>query len=130
MFLAGAVIGFFIIWYYVDLFGFFNYRSSRGAGLAIGAAGALALGIICTLFIRAVAIFAAATVTGYVVFVFGWITYAHIFDIADREGGKGMAMIFIVGPAAGAIIGLIATSLLSRRGTPNDGPALVRGKAS
>jgi len=131
MFLAGAIIGFFVVWYYVDLFGLFDYRSSRAFGLAVGAAGALLLGIISAFFIRAVAIFAAATVIGYVVFVFGWITYAHIFDIADREGGKGMAMIFIVGPAAGAIIGLIAASLLSRRGMPNDGPAppstLVRG---
>jgi hypothetical protein len=130
MFMAGAVIGFFIIWYYVDLFGFFNYRSSRGAGLAIGAAGALALGIICTLFIRGVAIFAAATLIGYVVVVFGWLAYAAVFDIGDREGGKGMGMIFILGPAAGAVIGLIAAALLSRRGTPNDGPALARGKAS
>ena len=131
MFLAGAIIGFFVVWYYVDLFGLFGYRSSRGYGLVVGVAGALLLGIISAFLIRAVAIFAAATVIGYVVFVFGWITYAHIFDIADREGGKGMAMIFIVGPAAGAIIGLIAASLLSRRGMPNDGPAppstLVRG---
>jgi MFS family permease len=131
MFLAGAVIGFLVVWYYVDLFGLFDYRSSRAFGLAVGAAGALLLGIISAFFIRAVAIFAAATVIGYVVVVFGWIAYAHIFDIADREGGKGMGMIFIVGPAAGAIIGLIAASLLSRRGMPNDGPAppatLVRG---
>jgi hypothetical protein len=131
MFLAGAIIGFFVVWYYVDLFGLFDYRSSRAFGLAVGAAGALLLGIISAFFIRAVAIFATATVIGYVVVVFGWITYAHIFDIADREGGKGMTMIFIVGPAAGAIIGLIAASLLSRRGVPNDGPAppstLVRG---
>ena len=131
MFLAGAIIGFFVVWYYVDLFGLFNYRSSHGVGLAVGAVGAIVLGIISAFFIRAVAIFAAATVIGYLVLVFGWITYAHIFDIADHEGGKGMAMIFIVGPAAGAIIGLIAASLLSRRGMPNDGPAppstLVRG---
>jgi hypothetical protein len=123
MFLAGAAIGFFAIWYYVDLFGFFNYGSSRGYGLVVGAAGAILIGIISALFIRAVAIFAAAAVIGYLAIAFGWITYAHIFDIADREGGKGMAMIFIVGPAAGAIIGLIATSLLSRRGTPNDDPS-------
>jgi hypothetical protein len=131
MFLAGAIIGFFAILYYVDLFGMFDYRSSRTFGLVVGAVGALVLGIISAFLIRAVAIFAAATVIGYVVFVFGWITYAHSFDIADREGGKGMAMIFIVGPAAGAIIGLIAASLLSRRGTPNDDPSppstLVRG---
>jgi hypothetical protein len=119
MFLAGAVIGFFIIWYYVDLFGFFNYRSSRGTGLAIGAAGALALGIICTLFIRGVAIFAAATLIGYVVVVSGWLAYAAVFDIGDREGGKGMGMIFILGPAAGAVVGLIAAALLSRRELPS-----------
>jgi hypothetical protein len=67
MFLAGAIIGFFFVWYYVDLFGLFGYRSSRGYGLVVGAAGALLLGIISAFFIRAVAIFAAATVIGYVV---------------------------------------------------------------
>jgi hypothetical protein len=131
MFLAGALIGFFVVWYYVDLFGLFDYRSSRAFGLVVGVVGALLLGIVSAFFIRAVAIFAAATVIGYLAIVFGWIAYAHIFDIADREGGKGMAMIFIFGPSAAAIIGLIAASLLSRRGIPNDGAAppstLVRG---
>jgi hypothetical protein len=121
MFLAGAAIGFFIIWYYVDLFGFFNYRSSRTTGLAVGAAAAILLGVVSALFIRAVAIFAVATVVGYVIVVFGWLAYAGLFDIGDREGGKGMGMIFIIGPAAGAMIGLIATALLSRRSMPSSG---------
>jgi len=121
MFLAGAAIGFLIIWYYVDLFGFFNYRSSRATGLAVGAAAAILLGVVSALFIRAVAIFAVATVVGYVIVVFGWLAYAGLFDIGDREGGKGMGMIFIVGPAAGALIGLVATVLLSRRSMPSSG---------
>jgi hypothetical protein len=123
MFLAGAAIGFFVIWYYVDLFGFFNYGSSRGYGLVVGTAGAILIGIISALFIRAVAIFAAAAVIGYLAIAFGWIAYAHFFDIADREGGKGMAIIFILAPVGGAMVGLIAASLLSRRGMPGPGPA-------
>ena len=62
---------------------------------------------------RGVAIFAAAAVIGYFVIVFAWIAYATVFDIGDREGGKGMGMIFIFGPAAGALIGLIAAGLLA-----------------
>jgi hypothetical protein len=129
MFLAGAIIGFFAILYYVDLFGMFDYRSSRTFGLVVGAVGALVLGIISAFLIRAVAIFAAATVVGYLVILFGWIAYAHIFEIADREGGKGMVMIFVFGPAAAAMIGLITAALLSRRGTPSPAPpsTLVRG---
>jgi hypothetical protein len=130
MFLAGAVIGFFIIWYYVDLFGLFNYRSSRATGLAVVAAAAIALGIISALLVRAVAIFAAATVIGYILVVFGWLAYAGFFDIADREGGKGMAIIFIIGPAAAAMIGLIAAGLLSRRGLPDGSPAPIAGEVT
>ncbi len=70
---------------------------------------------------RGVAIFAAAAVIGYFVLVAGWFGYADLFGIADREGGKGMAMIFMLGPAGGAMIGLIAAGLLGRRGTPAGG---------
>src|SRR6202035_911450 len=77
-------------------------------------AGVIVVGIISALFIRAAAIFAAASLIGYLVVAFGWLAYASLFDIADRDGGKGMAMIFILAPAGGALIGLIAAALLAR----------------
>jgi hypothetical protein len=101
----------------------FDYRSGPVIGLLVAAVGAVAIGIISALFVRGIAIFAAGTVAGYFVIVFGWLAYAEVFDIADREGGKGMAMIFIFAPAAGAVIGLIAAGLLSRRGLPDGSPA-------
>ena len=97
MFLVGAAVGYCALWYYVDLLGLFDYRSGPAVGLFVAAVGALAIGIISAFFVRGIAIFAAATVVGYFVIVFGWLAYAAVFDIADREGGKGMAMIFIFG---------------------------------
>ena len=123
MFLVGATVGYCALWYYVDLLGLFDYRSGPVIGLLVAAVGAVAIGIISALFVRGIAIFAAATVVGYFVIVFGWLAYAAVFDIADREGSKGMAMIFIFAPAAGAVIGLIAAGLLSRRGLPDGSPA-------
>ena len=123
MFLVGAAVGYCALWYYVDLLGLFDYRSGPVIGLLVAAVGAVAIGIISALFVRGIAIFAAATVVGYFVIVFGWLAYAAVFDIGDREGGKGMAMIFIFAPAAGAVIGLIAAGLLSRRGLPDGSPA-------
>jgi hypothetical protein len=118
MFLVGAAVGYCALWYYVDLLGLFDYRSGPVVGLFVAAVGAVAIGIVSALFVRGIAIFAAATVVGYFVIVFGWLAYAAVFDIADREGGKGMAMIFIFAPAAGAVIGLIAAGLLARPKVP------------
>src|SRR5205823_5741757 len=91
MFLVGTTVGYCVLWYYVDLLGLFAYRPYP-LGPLIAAAGAI---------------------------VFGWLAYAAVFDIADREGGKGMTMIFIFAPAAGAVIGLIAAGLLARPNAPD-----------
>ena len=114
MFLVGAAVGYCVLWYYLDLLGLFDYGSGPALGLFVAAVGALVVGMISAVFARAVTIFAVATVIGYFAIVFGWLAYAALFDISDREGGKGMAMIFIFGPAAGAAIGLIAAGLLAR----------------
>jgi hypothetical protein len=114
MFLVGAAVGYCVLWYYVDLLGLFDYRSGPALGLFVAVAGGVVVGIISAVFVRAVTIFAVATVVGYFAILFGWLAYAALFDIPDREGGKGMAMIFIFGPAAGAVIGLIAAGLLAR----------------
>jgi hypothetical protein len=65
--------------------------------------------------LRALAIFVAAAVIGYVFLVFSWIAYASMFDIADPDGGKGMEIVFVVAPVAAAAVGLMAVGLLSRR---------------
>ena len=118
MFLVGAAVGYFVLWYYVDLLGLFDYGSNPALGLLVASVGAAVVGIISAFFVRAVTTFAAAAVIGYFVVVFGWLAYATWFDISDREGGKGMGIIFIFGPAAGTIIGLIAAGLLARPKAP------------
>jgi hypothetical protein len=65
--------------------------------------------------LRTVAIFAAATVVGYLALVFGWIAYASVFDIADPDGGKGMEIVFVIAPVAAAAVGVMAAGLLSNR---------------
>lgn len=125
MFLVGAAVGYCVLWYYVDLLGLFDYRSGPALGLFVAVAGAVIVGIISAVFVRAVTIFAVATVIGYFAILFGWLAYAGLFDISDREGGKGMAIIFIFGPAAGAVIGLIAAALLARPKAPDSTAGIV-----
>jgi len=117
MFLVGAAVGFCVIWYYIALLGLLDY-GPYPVGPFVAAMCAIGVGILSARFVRGVAIFAAATVIGYFAVVFGWIVYASVFDIGDREGGKGMTMIFIFAPVAGAVIGLIASSLLARPKAP------------
>ena len=118
MFTAGGVVGYFISLYYVDLLWAADDTSDLVATFIVAPAGALIFGLLSAFFARSVAIFAASTVIGYFVVLFAWIAYAAVFDIGDREGGKGMAMMFIVAPAGCAMIGLIAAGLLSRRTPP------------
>src|SRR5262252_8060068 len=115
MFTAGAVVGYSISLYYAELLWVADADSDLVAAFIVAPAGALMFGLLSGFFARGVTIFAAATVIGYFVVLFGWIAYAAVFDIADREGSKGMGMAFIVAPAGGAMIGLIASGLLSRR---------------
>ena len=121
MFTAGGVVGYFICLYYVDLLWAADDTSDLVATFIVAPAGALIFGLLSAFFARSVAIFAASTVIGYLVVLFAWIGYAAVFDIGDREGGNGMAIMFIVAPAGGAMIGLIAAGLLSRS-TPRTAP--------
>lgn len=117
MFLVGAAVGFCVIWYYVALLGLFE--GPYPVGSVVAAFCAIGIGIVSARFVRSVAIFGVSTVIGYLLVVSGWLAYADVFGIGDREGGKGMAMIFIFGPAAGAVIGLIAAGLLARPKAPD-----------
>jgi hypothetical protein len=117
MFLVGAAVGFCVIWYYVALLGLFD--GPYPVGPVVAAFCAIGIGIVSARFVRSVAIFGVSTVIGYLLVVSAWLAYADFFGIGDREGGKGMAMIFIFGPAAGAVIGLIAAGLLARPKEPD-----------
>jgi hypothetical protein len=124
MFLVGATVGLCVIWYYVAVLGLFD-SSPFPIGPLVAAACAIVIGLLSARFVHGVGVLAAATVIGYFVIVFGWFAYAALFGIGDREGGKGMAMIFIIGPAAGAVIGLIAAALLARPKSPDLSPGAV-----
>jgi hypothetical protein len=123
MFLVGAAVGFCVIWYYVALLGLFD--GPYPVGPVVAAFCAIGIGIVSARFVRSVAIFGVSTVIGYLLVVSAWLAYADFFGIGDREGGKGMAMIFIFGPAAGAVIGLIAAGLLARPKAPDVSTAAV-----
>jgi hypothetical protein len=118
MFLVGAAVGFCVIWYYLALLGLFD-GGPYPVGPVVSAFCAIVIGIVSARFVRSVAIFGVSTVIGYLLVVSAWLAYADFFGIGDREGGKGMAMIFIFGPAAGAVIGLIAAGLLARPKEPD-----------
>lgn len=124
MFLAGGAVGYCLASYYANLVWARGSADTLVVAFVIAPAGAAILGTLSALFVRGVAVFAAAAVIGYLVLAIGWIAYADIFAIADREGGKGMAMIFLFAPAGGALIGLIAAGLLARPlpGSPQPTP--------
>lgn len=115
MFAAGAVVGYCLVAYYAELLWVRGATSDLIVSFIVAPAGAVVCGIISAVFMRGVAVFAAATVIGYLVVTAGWFAFVDVFAIGDREGSKGMGMIFIFGPAAGAMIGLVATGLLGRR---------------
>ena len=115
MFAAGAIVGYCVVAYCAELLWVGGATSDLIVSLIVAPAGAVVCGIISAVFVRGVAVFAAAMVIGYLVVTAGWFVFADAFGIGDREGGKGMGMIFIIGPAAGAMIGLVAAGLLGRR---------------
>ncbi len=113
MALAGGAVGYCLASYYANLLWARGSADSLLVAFFVAPIGAAILGTLSALFVRGIAVFAAATVIGYLVLAVGWIAYADIFGIADRDGGKGMAMIFLFAPAGGALIGLIAAALLA-----------------
>jgi hypothetical protein len=114
MFLAGGAVGYGLASYYANLLWARGEADTVLVAFVVAPIAAAILGTLSALFVRGVAVFAAAAVIGYLVLAFGWILYAGTFDIADRDGGKGMAVIFLFAPVGGALIGLIAAALLTR----------------
>ena len=117
MFVAGAAAGYCLASYYANLLWARGAADTLTVAVVVAPVGAAVLGAISAVFVRGIALFAAAAVIGYLVVALGWFAYAGLFGIADRDGGKGMAMIFLFAPAGGALIGLIAAALLARPGS-------------
>jgi hypothetical protein len=115
MFVVGAVVGYCLVAYYAELLWVRDAISGQVVTFLVAPVGALICGLISAIFARGTVVFAAATVIGYLVVAAGWFVFADVFGISDREGGKGMGMIFIFAPAGGAMIGLIAASLTGWR---------------
>jgi hypothetical protein len=61
---------------------------------------------------RTLIVFVVATILAYLAIVFGWIAYADFADVADREGGLGMAVVFIIAPICAVLIGIAAALLI------------------
>jgi hypothetical protein len=127
MFGAGAVVGYWLVAYYGELLWVGDANTSLVVSFIVAPAGALVCGVISAVFARRVAVFAATTVIGYLVVTAGWFVFADAFGIGDREGSKGMGMIFIFGPAGGAMIEPHARRLSTKRRCrqPSE-PALMR----
>ena len=56
----------------------------------------------------------AGLIGGYGLILFGWIAYADLFGVGDRDGGKIMGVAFVLAPM-GAIFCAITLPILFRR---------------
>lgn len=59
--------------------------------------------------------FAVGTVVGYAITLFGWIAYADLAAVVDRDGGKIMGVAFVFAPLGGVVLGLLAAFGLGAR---------------
>jgi hypothetical protein len=116
MFLVGGAVGYSLASYYANLLWARGDADTSLVALVVAPIAAAILGALSALFVRGVAVFAGAAIVGYLVLAIGWVAYAGVFAIADHDGGKGMAVIFLFAPVGGALIGLIAAALLARPG--------------
>lgn len=123
MFAIGAATAYAITWFYLAVTGLLASPLLALALSAVPAVAAIVGGILAARFVHSVTVFATAAIAGYLVTAFGWFAYAAAFDIADREGTKGMEMIFLFAPTAGGLIGLIAAGLLGRAPDAEERPA-------
>lgn len=59
--------------------------------------------------------FMAGFVVGYVAVVAAILIYIDWAGIFDRDGGMTMGVIFMIGPFAGVVAGLVSAALAARR---------------
>ena len=60
---------------------------------------------------RTAIVFIIAPLLAYLAIVFGWIAYADYAHVADNDGAKGMAAVFVYGPVCAILIGAGAALL-------------------
>ncbi|MCC7428336.1 MAG: hypothetical protein IT557_15690 [Alphaproteobacteria bacterium] len=63
---------------------------------------------------RRVGMFLAGLVGGYLVILFGWIGYAELAGVVDRDGGKIMGVAFLVAPAGAVLAGIVLAVVAGR----------------
>lgn len=61
-------------------------------------------------------IFILAVIVGYLAILFGWLAYAELAGVSDREGAMIMGIVFFFAPAGALLIGIAAlVTFLTRR---------------
>lgn len=65
---------------------------------------------------RTVLAFIIGLALGYAAVLFGWIGYAELAGVPDREGGKIMGVAFVLAPAGAIATGIVMAVLAHRRG--------------
>lgn len=76
--------------------------------------------------VRVVLAFLFGFVAAYVIAVTAAFTYAHLNNIVDRDGGMSMGILFMIGPLAGAIGGILTAIFIPMRLARRD---LARGES-
>jgi len=76
--------------------------------------------------VRVVLAFLFGFVAAYVIAVTAAFTYAHLNNIVDRDGGMSMGIVFMIGPLAGAIGGILTAIFIPMRLARRD---LARGES-
>ena len=59
--------------------------------------------------------FVVGTVVGYAIILLGWIAYADLAGVVDRDGGKTMGIAFMFAPLGGVVLGLLMAFGLGAR---------------
>jgi hypothetical protein len=59
--------------------------------------------------------FLLGAVLGYCAVLFGWLGYAEMFDVFDRDGGKIMGIMFGFAPMTALVTGIVGAIWLGRR---------------
>lgn len=60
---------------------------------------------------RRVGMFLAGLVLGYLVILFGWIGYAELAGVTDRDGGKIMGVAFLIAPTGAVLAGIVLAAV-------------------
>ncbi len=70
---------------------------------------------------KILALFLVGVIAGYLAILFGWIAYADLFDVGDRDGGKIMGIAFTLAPLGALVLGLVLAIAFGRKRNPAEG---------